>query len=108
VGWGALLHRLGERLVEVGDDVADALHADRQAHDIGAGAGGVLLRLGELAVRRRGRVDDQRAGVADIGEMREQLAALDNPDARFIAALDAEGGVETEPAPLGRYFFASA
>ena len=33
-----------------------------------------LLRVGQLAVRGRGRMDDQRAGVADIGEVREQLA----------------------------------
>jgi hypothetical protein len=52
----------GERLVEVGDDVVDGLEADRQTDDVGAGAGGDALRLGQLAVRRRGRVQDEAAG----------------------------------------------
>ncbi len=50
-----------------------------------------LLRVGELAVRGRGRMDDQRAGVADIGEVREQLDVGDELDAGVVAALEAEG-----------------
>ena len=63
-----------QRLFEIGDDVVLVLDADREAHHVGAGAGLHLLRVGQLAVRGRGRMDDQRARVADIGEMREQLA----------------------------------
>ena len=50
-----------------------------------------LLLLGlELAVRRRGRVDDQALRVADVGQQAEQLHAVDEPLARLGAALDAE------------------
>ena len=42
-------------------------------------------------MRRRGRVQDQAARVADVGEMREQLARLDHANARLVAAIDAEG-----------------
>jgi hypothetical protein len=36
-------------------------------------------------------MDDERAGVADIGEMREQLHVRDQLDAGLVAALEAEG-----------------
>src|SRR5690242_10000769 len=51
----------GERFVEVTDQVVGAFEADRQAHDVGAGTGGEALLVGELAVRRRGRMQDQAA-----------------------------------------------
>jgi hypothetical protein len=95
-------HRLRQPLIEIADDVGDALEADREAHHIGPGAGGDLLLGGELAMRRRCRMNDQRAGVADIGEMGEELDRLDQRDARMTPK------VKTEPAPLGRYFRASA
>src|SRR5260221_6029236 len=91
-----------QRLVEIGDDVGDALHPDREAHNVGTGTGGGLLRLGELAMGRRGRVEDERAGVADIGEVREELAALDDPDAGLVAAPDTEG--EGRAGALGQVF----
>ena len=64
----------GQRLIEVGDDVFLVLEADRQPHHVRTGAGLHLLRVGKLAMGGRGGMDDQRARVADIGEMREQLA----------------------------------
>ena len=57
---------------------------------------------GQLAVRRRGGVQDQAAGVADIGEVREQLDVFDEPDPGLVAALDAEG--EDRAGAFGRYF----
>ena len=54
-------------------------------------AGRGSLFVGELAMRRRSRVQDQAARVADIGQMREQPHALDQLDAGLVAALDAEG-----------------
>ena len=69
------LGRCRQRLIQVGDDVGRVLDADREAHHIRAGARLRLLLVGKLAMRGRGRMDDQRAGVADIGEMGEQLDA---------------------------------
>ena len=77
--------------VQIADQVVGALQADREAHDVGAGAGGFALLVGELAVGRRGGVQDEAAGVADIGEVREELHAFDELDAGLIAALDAKG-----------------
>src|SRR5258708_418638 len=103
VGYGSTLAAgRGEPLVEVGADVGDALDADREAHHGGPGAGGDLLRGRELAMRRRAGVQDERARVADIGEMREELDALDQPDARLVAALQAEG--EDRARALGQVF----
>ena len=73
---------------EIGDDV---LHADRQPHHVGSGAGLHLLRVGQLLVRGGSRVDDQRARVADIGEMREQLDIGHELHAGVVAALEPEG-----------------
>ena len=44
----------------------------------------------QLAVRRRRRMDDQRLRVADVGEMRQELHALDELDAGRGAAAHAE------------------
>src|SRR5882757_2187609 len=82
---------LFKRLFKIGDDVGGRLQADRESHDVGAGAGGDALLLGELAMRRRGRMDDQALGVADIGHVREEVDAVDDLDAGFVTALDAEG-----------------
>ena len=71
-----------QRLVEVGDDVVDVLRADRDANIIGRHAGGKLLRLAQLLVRRAGRMDHERLAVADIGQMAGELDAVDEPDRR--------------------------
>ncbi len=51
----------------------------------------VFCSSDKLAVGGRGRMDDQRLGVADIGEVREQLQRLDELHAGVVAALQAEG-----------------
>ena len=76
----SLLRRL-QRLVQVGDDVAHVLDADRQADELRRHAGLRLLLGRQLRVRRRGRVDDQRLGVADVGQVAGQLDAVDELDA---------------------------
>src|SRR5262249_6630032 len=62
-----------QRLLQIGDDVFLVLEPDRQPHHVGAGTGLRLLLVRQLLVRGRGRMDDQRARVADVGEVREQL-----------------------------------
>ena len=51
-----------------------------------------------MAVGGRGRVDDQRAAVADIGEMAEEKNALDQSDAGRVATLEPEGEDGAGPA----------
>ena len=57
----------------------------------GRDARGPLLLFGQLLVRGASRVDDQRLGVAHVGQVREQLDAVDEAAAGLEAALDAEG-----------------
>ena len=40
---------------------------------------------------RRSRVDDQRPGISQIGQVRDQLDAFDQPDTGFVAPLEAKG-----------------
>src|SRR3954469_10073847 len=94
--------RRREALLEIGDDVILVLEPDRKAHHVGPGAGLHLLRVGELAVRGRGRMNDERAGIADIGEMREQLHVRDELHAGVVAALEPES--EDRAGALGHVF----
>ena len=57
----------------------------------GPAPGELQLLRGELAVGGRRRMDDERARVADIGEMRQQPGVRHRPHAGLIAALEAEG-----------------
>src|SRR5262249_42273298 len=72
--------------------------ADRYADHIGSRARRLALLVGELAMRRRRRMQDERSRVADIGEVRPELAALDDFDAGLVATLDAEGEDRAGPA----------
>ena len=67
------LHLL-ERLLQVGEDVADVLDAHREPHEVRADPGAHELLVGQLGVRGRSRVDDERLRVADVREVAEQLA----------------------------------
>lgn len=58
-----------QRLIQVGDKVSLVLDANRKAHNFGSCAGcGQLLRT-QLPMGCRSRMDDQGAGIADIGEV---------------------------------------
>ncbi len=50
----------------------------------------LLFFVGQLLVRRRGRMNHQRLGVADVRQQAEQLHRVDEGSARLVAALDAE------------------
>src|SRR5262249_19388715 len=88
--------------IEVANDVVHGFEADRYADHVGSRARRLALLGGELAMRRRRRMQDERTRVADIGEMRPELAALDDFDAGLVAAFDAEG--EDRAGPAGEIF----
>ena len=75
-----------------------ALDADVVLGHAGAGQFGGRL----LAVGGRGGMDDQRLGVADVGQVRGQLGRLDELLRGRPAALDAEA--QDRPRALARYF----
>src|SRR5581483_2359519 len=79
-----------QRLLEIGDDVVGLLEPDREPHHVRPGAGLHLLRIRQLPVRGRRRMDDQRARVADIGEMREQLHVRHELDTGVVSTFEAE------------------
>ena len=64
--------------------------ADRKPHHLRPRTGLHALFVSELTMCRRGRMDDQAARIADIGEMAEQLDVADQRDAGVIAALEPE------------------
>src|SRR6187551_239968 len=82
--------RLRERVVEVPQDVVEGFEADGEPDHLGQNARCALLVLVELPVRRRCRMDDQRFGVADVGEVRKELHRFDAAYACRGAPLDAE------------------
>jgi hypothetical protein len=47
--------------------------ADREADEVARQAAGDALLLGHLAVRGAGGVQDQALGVADVGQVREEV-----------------------------------
>jgi len=75
-----------QHLLQIRDQIVLVVDADRQPHHIRRRAGFRLRRVVELAVGGGGRVDDQRAGVADIGEVREQFQVRHQLDAGVVAA----------------------
>src|SRR6185369_3381151 len=84
------LLRRAQRLSEIVDDIRGRLDADREADQLLADPGlGELVGI-HLLMGGRGGMNDQRLGIADIGEMADQLQALDELAARGPAALDAE------------------
>ena len=69
------LLRGGERLAEVVDQVLRVLQPDRQADRSSPMPALASPRRSSAEVRGAGRVDHQRLGVADVGEVREDCAA---------------------------------
>lgn len=110
-----------EGLLEIGDDVVDVFRADGNTDQVLADAGSLLLLVAELLVgggpgaagwlaklpvfsglsSTRGSVhllDGQGLGVADVGQVRDQLEAVNDLAAGGTAALDAEGQDAAEAA----------
>src|SRR4051812_6454452 len=82
--------RGAQRLAEIVDDVLCGFDADREAHQFLADPGGCELRGIHLLMGGAGRMDHQRLGIADIGEMADHAQGLDELLSRWPAALDAE------------------
>src|SRR6267143_6793246 len=100
--WGDAVQSRAQRLLQIGDQIFLVLDADRQPYHVRCCARLDLRGIVELAVCRRRRVNHQRTGVADIGEMRKQFQVRHQVDAGLIAALEAEG--EHRASALGRIF----
>ena len=66
------------------------LEPDRESNQIGRHARRLQLRGLELTVRGGRRMDDQRAGVANIGQVTHELRSLDALDGIAVAATHAE------------------
>src|SRR2546421_10568478 len=90
--------RLGQRLLEVPEDVLEVLDPDRDPDQLGPDPGRAQLLGVELLVRRRAWMADQRLRVAHVGYVREELHRLDAPLPRLPTALDPEYA-DRAPAP---------
>src|SRR5438132_12902388 len=82
---------LFERLIDVPENIVERFQPDRQPDHFGQYAGGTLLFVVELTVRRRRGMNHQRLGITDIGEVRKKLHRFDKAHACLRASLDAEG-----------------
>ncbi|KAB8760612.1 hypothetical protein FH972_026604 [Carpinus fangiana] len=87
-----------EALLKVGDDVVNVLYADADADQVGGDAGVGLLLVGQLLVGGGPGVDGQTLGVADVGQVGDELEAVDDLRAGGLAALDAKGEHAAEAA----------
>ena len=67
------------------------LEADREPHGPGPDARRTQCRIVQTEMGGGRRMDDERFGVTDIGEMREQPERLDELAARRSTAADLEG-----------------
>ena len=81
-------------MLEIGDNIVDVLDADGKP-DIAIGdAGSQLVLDRKLRVGGRCRMDRQTAGIADIGDMVEELQRVD----QFPPRLPAAGQFEADQA----------
>ena len=73
---------------EVVDQVIDVFQSDRQTHGAfgNAGGGKLLVRYSEMG--GGGGVDDQRFGVADVGQVRKNVQCFDKAPAGCAIASD--------------------
>ena len=92
-----------ERLVDVGNNVLHLLDAYGEADEIGGDPCRNLLLRRQLLVGRGSGMNDQRLGVTDVGQVRQELHAID----KFLACLHTTPDAETDdrPSPLGKILF---
>ena len=77
-------------LFEVADNIVDMLDADRKPDIAFADSGRELLLRRKLGVGGGGRMDRQGAGVADIGDVVDQLKPVDEGAPGIASALQFE------------------
>src|SRR3954468_20010786 len=94
-GGGSGIQRTGE----IGNDVVRMLDADGQPYVARRDAGGELVLGRQLRMGRGGGMDRQRARVADVGDVVEQLQDIDEGTAgrRPAGKLKADQGAEALP-----------
>src|SRR6478735_11156850 len=81
---------LCQRLVEVGQEIAERFETDRDPDVVRGRASQGLLFFGQLGVSGAGGVNDERLRVADIRQVREDLDRFNELLASFESAFDAE------------------
>ncbi|KAH3668973.1 hypothetical protein OGAPHI_002728 [Ogataea philodendri] len=69
----------GERLFKVSNKVVDVLDTNTDSEKIRSDSRGLLLLIRKLFVSSGPWVDDQRLGVSNIGQVREQFEVVDKP-----------------------------
>ena len=79
-----------ETSLEVGHEVVEVLEPDRDAEQPRGDPGLGERRVVELAVRRRGRVDDHREDAAERGRQLRQRQGVDERAARVASARELE------------------
>ena len=80
----------GKRLIDIGNDIVWVLDADRKPDVSLRDAGLELLFWRQLRVRCGRRMDGERAGITDVGDMIEELQVIYEPTASLFAALELE------------------
>ena len=95
-----------KRLVQIPYQILHVFEPDGKPDHFRPHAAGRQFLFGQLLVRGRGRVNDQAAHVAHVGQVREKLQRLDEPLAVLAHlrafALQAEG--ENRAGALGQIF----
>ncbi len=66
-----------QALVEIGENIVNMFYADRKPNIAFRNPGRELFFRAELRMRRRRRMNGEAAGIADIGDMVEELQMVD-------------------------------
>src|SRR6185437_9394855 len=94
---GGRRDRNRQRLIDIFQNVLDMLDANREPDRFRRHSGGVLLLRRHLAMRGRGGMTAQCAGVADIDDALDELQRIVEALGRRMAAADAESEQRRRP-----------
>ncbi len=65
-----------QRLIQIPENIFDIFQANGQTNEIGADACGELFFVGKLGVGCAGGMDGERFGVAEVGDVAEELQVV--------------------------------